>query len=136
MVDNVELIRAGYDAFVRRDRDWLYANVTPDIEWHPAMGALLKQEVYRGPDEVASVVFDEIPAVLEGFTAEVLEIEAIDDDRVLATVRFKGTAASSGMEVEQVFGQIYTVREGKCAELRSYTSKEQALAAIAETRPA
>ena len=136
-MDNVELVRAGYDAFVRRDRDWLYANVTQDIEWHPAMGLLLKQEVYRGPEEVEDVIWNEIPAVLTGFTAEVLEVEPLDDDRVLGVVRFKGTAASTGMEVEQVFGQVYTARDGKVAEMRSYSSKEQALAAIAaEAKPA
>ena len=134
-MDKVELVRAGYDAFVRRDREWLYANVAPDIEWHPAMATLLKQEVYRGPDEVAFVVFDEIPGVLKGFRADVLELEPLDEERVLATARFVGTAASTGMEVEQVFFQVFTVRDGKCAELHSYLSKEQALAAVAETKP-
>jgi ketosteroid isomerase-like protein len=86
-MDNVELIQAGYDAFVRRDREWLYANVTP-----------------VGP---------------------------LDDDRVLGVVRFRGTATSTGMEVEQVFGQVFTARDGKVGEMRSYSSKEQALAAIA-----
>jgi ketosteroid isomerase-like protein len=135
-MDNVELIRAGYDAFVRRDRDWLYANVTPDIEWHPAMGPLLKQSVYRGPQEVESVIWDEIPGVLAGFTAEVIEVERLDDERVLGIVKFKGTAVSTGMEIEQLFAQIFTARDGKVAEMRSYSSKEQALAAIAETKPA
>ncbi len=135
-MDNLELVRDGYEAFMRRDRAWLYANATPDIEWHPALATLLKQEVYRGPDEVAYVIFDEIPGVLDDFSAEVLEVEALGDERVLATARFKGTAASTGIEVEQVFFQVFTVRDGKCAELHSYTSKEQALAAIAETKPA
>ena len=135
-MDNVELIRAGYDAFVRGDREWLHANVTPDIEWRPALGMLLKQEVYRGPDEVEDVIWNEIPAVLTGFTAEVLEIEPLDDHRVLALVTFKGTATSTGMEVEQVFGQVFTLRDGKVTEMRSYSSKAQALAAVSEAKPA
>jgi ketosteroid isomerase-like protein len=129
-MDNLELVRAGFDAFVRRDREWLHAYVTSDVEWHPALGPLLTQEIYRGPDEVEHVVFDEIPSVLNDFTSEVLELTEIDDERVLAIVIFKGTAASSGMEIEQVFGQIYTLRDGKVAAMQSYSSKAAALAAL------
>jgi ketosteroid isomerase-like protein len=135
-MDNVEVVRAGYDAFVARDAAFLHEFASPDIEWHPAMGALLKRSVYRGHDEVESLIWDEIPAVLEGFTAEVLDVEALDGERVLAVARFKGTAPSSGVEVEQIFGQVWTLRGGKVVALRSYPSKEQALAAVAETRPA
>jgi ketosteroid isomerase-like protein len=129
-MDNLELVRAGFDAFQRRDRAWLHAHVAPDIEWRPAMGPLLSQEVYTGPDEVEHVVFDEIPSVLNDFTSEVLELTAIDDERVLAIVNFKGTAAASGMEIEQVFGQIYTARDGKVAAMSSYSSRAAALAAL------
>ena len=66
---------------------------------------------------------------------EALEVERLDDDRVLGVVKFKGTATSTGMEVEQIFGQVFTMRDGKVAEMRSYSSKEQALAAVAETEP-
>jgi ketosteroid isomerase-like protein len=128
-VDNLELVRAGFAAFMRRDRTWPEKYCTPDIEWRPAMGMLLSQEIYRGPDEVEHVVFDEIPSVLNDFRSEVLELIEIDDDRVLAIVNFKGSAASSGMEIEQVFGQIYTLRDGKVAAMHSYSNKEQALAA-------
>jgi ketosteroid isomerase-like protein len=135
-MDNLELVRVGFDAFERRDSDWLHAHVTPDVEWHPALGPLLSQEVYRGPDEVENVIFDEIPSVLNDFTSEVLELTEIDAERVLAIVKFKGTAASSGMEIEQVFGQIYTLHEGKVAAMHSYSSKAQALAAVGATDPA
>ena len=102
----------------------------------PGHGPLLEAVGYRGPDEVASVVFDEIPAVLKGFTAEVLDVEPLDDERVLATVRFKGTAESTGMEIEQVFAQVFTIRDGKGVEMHSYTSKADALAALtSESKP-
>jgi ketosteroid isomerase-like protein len=137
-MDNIELVRAGFDAFVRRDRGWLPAHVEPDVEWRPALGPLLSQEVYRGPDEVEHEIFDEIPSVLNDFTSEVLEVTEIDDERVLAIVNFKGIAASSGMQIEQVFGQIYTLRDGRVAAMHSYSNKEQALAAasarVAATR--
>jgi ketosteroid isomerase-like protein len=128
-MDNVELMRAGFDAFERRDRAWSQRYCTPDVEWRPALGLLLSQEVYRGPAEVEQVIFDEIPSVLNDFTSDVLELTEIDHERVLAIVRFKGTAAASGMEIEQVFGQIYTFRDGRVAAMQSYSSKEQAVAA-------
>jgi ketosteroid isomerase-like protein len=129
-MDNLELVRAGFGAFVRRDRTWPERYCAPDIEWRPALGLLLSQEVYRGPEEVERVIFDEIPSVLNDFTSEVLELIEIDDERVLAIVNFKGVAASSGMEIEQIFGQIYTLRGGKVAAMQSYSSKADALAAL------
>jgi ketosteroid isomerase-like protein len=135
-MDNMELMRAGFDAFVRRDRTWPQRYCTPDVEWRPALGPLLSQEVYRGPDQVEHVIFDEIPAVLNDFTSEVLELTEIDDERVLAIVKFKGTAASGGMEIEQVFGQIYTLRDGMVAAMHSYSNKTEALDAAGLEEPA
>jgi ketosteroid isomerase-like protein len=128
-MDNIQLVRAGYEAFARGDRSKAHELCAPDIEWHPALGALLSQEVYRGPDEVVHVTFDEIPSVLTRFRSELLEIRELDDERVLAVARFGGIAASSGVEVDQVFGQVFTCREGRLVEMRSYPSKAEALAA-------
>jgi ketosteroid isomerase-like protein len=126
-MDNIELVRVGYDAFARGDRAKAHELCAPDVEWHPALGALLAQEVYRGPDEVVRVIFEEIPSVLTGFRSELLEIRELDDERVLGVARFGGTAASSGVEVDQVFGQVFTCREGRLVEMRSYPSKAEAL---------
>jgi ketosteroid isomerase-like protein len=129
-MDKVELVRAGFDAFSRGERRWAYELCASDVEWSPALGALLSKEVYRGPDEVCAVIFDEIPSVLSDFHTEVLEIAELDEERVLAVARFGGTAASTGMEIAQVFGQIYTIRDGRLVEMRSYPSKAEALAAV------
>jgi ketosteroid isomerase-like protein len=135
-VDNIDVVRAGFDAFSRGERHRAHELCAPNIEWYPALGALLSQEVYRGPDEVCEVCFDEIPAVLNDFRSEVLEISALDDETVLAVAKFGGTAASTGLEIMQIFGQIYSVRDGRITAMRSYPSREAALAAFAERESA
>ena len=128
--DNVEAVRRGFQAFERRDRDAATTLLDPEVAWYPALGALLGQSSYHGPEAVAGLVLDEIPSVIEGFTSEVQELRDVGDDTVLVIVRFRGRVPSAQMEIEQVFGQVYRLRDGKVVEMRSYSSREQALAAL------
>lgn len=127
--ENAELVRRGYDAFARGDRQVLMDELfDPEVEWFPALGPLLEQSSYRGPEAVCHMLFEEIPSVLQGFRAEVLEVRDLGDEAVLAIVRFRGFA-TAGVEVEQLFFQVHWLREGKALVMRSYTSEAAALEA-------
>jgi uncharacterized protein len=128
--ENVELVRRGFRAFETGDRRAFTALLDPEAVWHPALELLLEQSSYHGPEAVCRLLFEEIPSVLEGFSSELLGVHDLGGDAVLAVVKFRGRAVSAGITVEQVFGQVFRVRDGKALEMRSYPSKAEALEAV------
>lgn len=126
--EDVENVRSGYAAFAKRDREGIKALLDPEVTWYPALGPLLEQTSYHGPDAVCRLVLDEIPSVLDGFQGELRELEDLDD-AVLAVVKFTGTALSTGMRVEQTFFQLFRHRNRKVIEMRSFSSRDEALEA-------
>lgn len=132
--EDVDNVRAGYDAFVRGDREAIVAVLDPDATWYPAMGALLERTSYHGRDAICDLILREIPSVLEGFHADLIDVEDLGDS-VLATVRFSGTARSSGLPIEQTFFQLFfRLRNHKALEMRSFTSRAAALDAAHSSR--
>ena len=126
--ENVEQVRRAYTAFTTGDRDAVMGMLTPDVVWYPALGLLLEQSIYHGPEAVCRLLFEEIPSVLEGFRAELLELHDLGDDAVLAIARFRGRTA--GSEVEQTFGQLFRGRGGRTYRMDSYPSRREALEAV------
>jgi ketosteroid isomerase-like protein len=93
------------------------------MTWHSALVPLLEKAEYHGPDEICRLLFEEIPAVLDGFDAEVLDVEDLGDT-TLATVRFLGTATSTGLRVEQTVFQLWRHRDGRGIEMRAFRRRE------------
>jgi ketosteroid isomerase-like protein len=58
-------------------------------------------------------------------------VELIDagGDTVVAIERFGGRAKLSGVETDQLLGNVFTIRDGKIARGREYPTREQALEA-------
>ncbi|HVE67743.1 MAG TPA: nuclear transport factor 2 family protein [Solirubrobacteraceae bacterium] len=126
--ENVELVRRAYEAFAAEDRDAIKELLAPDVVWYPALGLLLEQSIYHGPEAVCRLLFEEIPEVLEGFQAELLELHDLGDDAVLAIARFSGR--TGGAEVEQTFGQLFRGRDSRTYRMDSYPSRREALEAV------
>jgi ketosteroid isomerase-like protein len=103
--------------------------LTPDATWQPMFAELLEHSVYRGPEAIVNCLLEEVPDVLEGFALELLELRDLGGDSVFAAIRLRGRLARADAEVEQVFGQIVRIRDGKAFEFRAYPSKADALEA-------
>ena len=127
--ENVESLRAFERAFNDRDREAMRAFLHPDAEWHVALAPVLAQSTYRGAEAVCDLLLEEIPSVMEGFRAEVLEMREAGNDAVIVKVRLVAKGRASGASIEQAFFQVYRFREGKATSLHSYVSREQALEA-------
>ena len=123
---DVESIRKGYAAFNAGDREGMRAVLDPEVTWYPALGLMLKQTSYHGPEAICELVLEEIPSVLEGFHADLIELED-HGDAVIVKVRFTGTATSTGLEIEQNFFQLWRTRNHKGVEMRSFTTRAEAL---------
>jgi ketosteroid isomerase-like protein len=130
--DNVEHVRRGFAAFARGDREESASLLAPDAEFRPAMAGVLGRSVYRGREAVLRLLFEEQAEVLDGFAAELVEVEDLGGDAVLAVARFRGRARTGGLDVEQTFAQIHRVRDGQTLEMRAYPTVAEARRAAAE----
>jgi ketosteroid isomerase-like protein len=125
--ENVELVRAMYDAVNRAGRwDAVLDYVSPEIELetdprHPSAG------VYRGLDRYRRFL-DEFEEPYEHTTMEPEHVFA-KGDQVVTYVLAKRRPRGSSTELERRVGFLWTVRDGRIVREQVFGDREQALEA-------
>ncbi len=124
--ENVEVVKAAFEAYNRGDLDAWAADADPDIEWH-----VLPEATDPGPHRGRQVILERgklWQQMFGGLRVEVLEyIDA--GDYVIAPVRMRGRAPGSDAEVALDEVYVSKFRNGKIVELREYRTKADALEA-------
>jgi ketosteroid isomerase-like protein len=125
--ENVELTLLMIDAFNRRDVEAVIALTDEEGVWHPAIEALTEGgRTYRGHAGTRQYYRD-LAEVAEESHAEFSEVHDLGD-QVLAlghlSIRF-----ASGVEFVTEGGGLFTWRNGKCVETRTWLSRAEALEA-------
>lgn len=128
--ENVELVRAAYEAIARRDRGALDAilreHLAPDFEFE----AVLTGATYRGADGLWELLDDIQDTV--GYRPEVQE--AVDlDEHVLIVLRMSGRGSRSGAAVAQQGAVLVTFDGSTLVSGRSFASKADALEAVSRS---
>jgi ketosteroid isomerase-like protein len=122
---NLDLVRRIYEGWSRGDFSVGADLLAPDFEWRQHAEAV-EPGSHRG--EKIGGALKKIFEIYENFRIEPEEyIDA--DDRVIVVGRSRGTARGSGLEVDQPFAWVWTVRGGHLVRLEVYSAREQALAA-------
>jgi hypothetical protein len=127
--ENVQVVRAIYGAFARRDRDALVRHLDPSIRvydrpFHP------DASVYEGPEgflrfsETDWVAFEEVVYEPQDFLT--------NGSYVVVPIKQSGRGKSSALGIEEQIVNVWKLRRGKCVELRIFSTIEEALEA---TRP-
>ena len=126
--ENVEVVRAAYDAFERGGLDALTQLHDPAIEW---------QTSPEDPDAATHkgrvTVRRYIQGYMEtfpGFRAELEECVAAPDGRVLTTTRYTGRARASGMDMDWRQSVVYTVESGLIVRAEEYFDRDEARKAV------
>jgi uncharacterized protein len=119
-----ELVREILDALNREDVGAVLARVHPDFEWRTLQSSPVAG-TYRGHEEVRRYVEDWL-ATFENVRIDVAEITKAGDE-VLVVVRGHGRGRGSGVEVDNHYCQVWTVREGAAVRMREYETREHAL---------
>jgi ketosteroid isomerase-like protein len=116
--ENVERVRATYDAYNRGDFDALAETAHPDLEVVPAGG----QQTIRGAARVRAWME---PDAFESQVVEPLDFR-VTGNKVLVQARSKIRGAGSGIEVEFRFWSVWTFNEaGLTARIEIYLHHQE-----------
>ena len=129
--ENVEVVRAAYEAIARRDREALDAilreHLAPDFEFE----AVLTGATYKGADGLWELLDDIQDTV--GYRPEVQE--AVDlDEHVLIVLRMSGRGSRSGAAVAQQGAVLVTFDGSTLVSGQSFASKADALEAVGRSK--
>jgi ketosteroid isomerase-like protein len=126
--ENVEVVRAMYVAFEERDRGALLARLDPDMTvhdrpHHPEASVYEGQEGFLRFAETDWAAFDEVTYEPQDFVTQ--------GDYVIVPIRQAGRGRGSALGIEESIVNVWKVRDGRCVELRNYSTMDEALEAIA-----
>ncbi len=135
MASNIDIVRTGYESFIRGDIQTTLAMFAEDIEWHepewtygPASGD------FCGRDEVLRRIFAPIPELNDAFALEPREFYC-DGDAVIVTGVFNVTPRGARSAVRVPFAHVWTVHGGRIDSLRAYNDVREIVALHAHATP-
>lgn len=126
--ENIELVRAGYDAWNRRDPDTIMARFDDSIEV-----VVPEQNLDAGPHRGREAVRRFLTAWIESWGESTIEAKRLVDagDCVVAVVQMRSRGRGSGVQVDVENGHLWKIRDGKVVYARIYADPAEALAALA-----
>ena len=125
--DNVETVRRVAEAFNHRDVAGVVEELDPEVEWHPAMQALVggNATVYRGPEGVREMMRDFYDTFAD-IQLEVLEAREAGD-RVVLIGHLHVRGKVSGVDADSPAAYVVSLSNGKVIRVRTYLDPNEAL---------
>lgn len=128
---DVEFLRDGYEALARGDIESFTAlsreRLGPDFEFHHVWDG----RILRGFEGTMEWISD-TRETWEGYSQDVEELIELGED-VVVVLRISARGGGSGVPVAQQLAVLWTFEDGKAIRARSFTSREEALAAAGMT---
>jgi len=121
---NLDLVRSIYADWERGDfsrAEWAHPQIEYVVPDGPEPGT------WTGIPEMAKAFRDQLRA-WEDFRVEGTGFRELDDEHVLALVRFRASGKTSGVEADQESAELFHVRDGSVTRLVAYWDRERALA--------
>jgi ketosteroid isomerase-like protein len=126
--ENVTVVEDAYEAFALEGLDRFIEHWTDDLDHRSIEGAPDDRGPIHGKGAMRAYVQDWMDT-FDGFRIEPVELISIEQDTVAAVLRYGGRAKLSGIEIDDTFGVVFKIRDGKIARGREYATREQALEA-------
>jgi ketosteroid isomerase-like protein len=128
---NVELVRAVWEAWERRDTDAVLSFIDLDVEWLTAIDRGLGRagSVYHGHEGMREL-WNLWRVEFDDFSIQADEIRDLGDERILSLAHWQFRGRASGILVESQLALLMTIREGKIVHSEDYLSHEEALKAV------
>ncbi len=123
---DIEMLRAGYEAFSRGEWDSVFREAHPDIELITT-DRVTNPGTYRGVDDIRRF-FEDLFEPFEEVVAEPEEfLERGDQIVVLVVVRSRPRGSSAF--IENRIGHLWTMRDGQVVRFQIFPEREKALEA-------
>jgi ketosteroid isomerase-like protein len=125
--ESVAKVRAGYEAFSRRDLDAALADIDPEVEWHQS-SVFPDARTFHGHEGVRQFfnqvfdLFDESDFIPE----EIIDL----GEHIVVVHRFVGRGQGSRVPVELNETSVWTLREGKAIRQEAFATRAEALDAV------
>jgi ketosteroid isomerase-like protein len=124
---NVEVVRAMYAAFARRDRATLLSHIDAEIRVydrpiHPEAAVYEGGEGFLRFAETDWDAFDEVTYEPQDFVER--------GAYVVVPIKQRGRGKGSALGVEESIVNVWKLQGGKCVELRNYSTLGEALGAV------
>jgi ketosteroid isomerase-like protein len=126
--ENVDIIRGGWEAWLRGDLPALFQLYDPQIVWDTSHFHEWPEAAYHGIDGVRRFL-DEWLYVWDDYEIEVEDVLGAPDGRVVSLILHRGRGRNSGLSLELEMAQIATLRDGKIVRLDNYEDRAEALEA-------
>ena len=126
--ENVEIVRRGYEHFVATGEP-LEEIVRPRVRLgHVDLSRLAGAPDLRGDSRERGSSSTDWVGAWDDWELNMEELHEAGD-QVVAILRQRGRAKSTGLPVDMHFGQVWTIRDGKQLRMQMYASPEEALEA-------
>jgi ketosteroid isomerase-like protein len=125
--ENVERIRRGFEHF-EATGEFLEEVVAPDFVWDMSKFAgWPEQQVYEGIEGAKGFIRD----WTEPWDDWGIEVDSFHDagDKVVVIVRQRGRSKTTGMPVDMLFAQVFSLRDGKETRMEMYAEPAEAFKA-------
>jgi ketosteroid isomerase-like protein len=127
--DNVEIVRASWEAWSRGDTEALFEFYDPEVEWDMTHSYVPDMGVFHGHDGIREF-FREWRQFFAEYYAEPEQFIGADEN-VMVRVRQGGRGRVSSVDVEMpVYWQVYRLREGRALRVEIYRDEAEALEAV------
>ena len=126
MHPNEELVRAGYDAFVRGDLEAVAGFLHPDVLWHVGGSGALAG-VYKGHGELFGL-FARLAELTEGSISITARDILTSEDHVIVLTTMK--ARRGGVDLEDDGVAVFKIVDGKASEVWVFAENQGAMDAF------
>jgi ketosteroid isomerase-like protein len=126
--ENVEIVRAAFDAFERDDVEGVLSLCDPEIEITQAADLLGAPRHHHGHSGMLEA-FAVWPEQWDDYRIEIISMNDLGD-QVCVKQMARGRGKDTGIPVEMMFTFLFSVRAGKITEWRIFTREDEALKAM------
>jgi ketosteroid isomerase-like protein len=128
---NVEVVREMYAAFARGDQAMLLSHLDAEMRvydrpHHPEASVWEGREGFLRFAKTDWDAFDEVTYEPQDF--------AVRGAYVVVPIKQRGRGKGSALGVEESIVNVWKLRDGKCVELRNYSTMDEAMEAVERGR--
>jgi len=127
--EDVEVVEDAYEALAKAGLDQFVEHWSDDLDHRSIRGAPDDRGPIHGRDAMRAYVQDWMDTFDE-FWIEPVELIDTGGGVVVGVVRYGGRAKLSGIELDETFGVVFTIRDRKIARGREYATRAEALEAV------